>query len=91
MSAVKPQPQPPRGLSCLEGEEEPNSRNVRAPEIDTCYSFLETASTAFDPNKVLLRRVFFIREDKTKHVSVGYYPTKDNQPFVELGGAKRRP
>ena len=32
---------------------------------------------AFDPKRVLLRRMFFINEDKTKYVSVGFYPARD--------------
>jgi hypothetical protein len=28
-----------------------------------------TAHPAFDPNRILLRRIFFIDEDKTKYVS----------------------
>jgi hypothetical protein len=91
MSAGKRPRQPPRGFSYLEGEEEPNSKHVRVPEIDTCYSLVEAVSPAFDPNRVLLRRVFFIREDKAKYMSVGYYPTKVYQPFVEIGGAKKAP
>jgi hypothetical protein len=90
MSAGK-RPRQPKGLSYLEGEEEPNSKHVRAPAIDTCYSFVEAVGPAFDSNRVLLRRLFFIREDKAKYVSVRYYPTKDYQPFMELGGAKKAP
>jgi hypothetical protein len=82
-------PRQPTGLSYLDGEEEPNSKHVRSPEIDTCYSFVEAVSPAFDPNRVLLLGVFFIREDKAK--SIGYYPTKDYHPFVEFGGAKKAP
>jgi hypothetical protein len=93
MSAGKSPRQPVRGaLSYREGEEkEPNSKLIRAPEIDTCYSFVEAVSPAFDPNRVLLRQVFFIREDKAKCVSVEYYPAKDYQPFVELDGANKAP
>jgi len=43
---------------------------------------------AFDPKWVLLRRMFFINEDKTKHVSVGYYPARDYQPLVEYGAIR---
>jgi hypothetical protein len=89
--SIGKRPRQPKGLACLEGEEVPNSKDVRAQAIDTCYSFVEAVSPAFGPNKVLLRRVFFILEDKAKYVSVGYYTTKDYQSFVELGGAKRAP
>jgi hypothetical protein len=90
MSAGK-RPRQPKGLSYLEGEEEPNSKHVRPPEPNACYSFVEAVSPAFDPNRVLLRRVFFLCQDKVKYVSDGYYPNKDYQPFVELGGVKKAP
>jgi hypothetical protein len=77
MSAGKRPPQPKR-LSYLV-EEEPNSKHVRAPEPNACYSFVEAVSPAFYPNMVLLRRGF-IRQDKVKYVSVGYYSTKDFNP-----------
>jgi len=44
---------------------------------------------AFNPKRVLLRRMFFINEDKTKYVSVGYYPARDYQPLVEFGAIRR--
>jgi len=43
---------------------------------------------AFDPKRVLLRRMFFINEDKTKYMSVGYYPARDYQPLVEFGAIR---
>ena len=33
--------------------------------------------------------MFFINEDKTKYVSVGYYPARDYQPLVEFGAIRR--
>jgi len=45
-------------------------------------------NAAFDPKRVLLRRMFFINEDKTKYVSVGYYPARDYQPLVEFGAIR---
>ena len=38
------------------------------------------ANPAFDPKRFLLRRLFFINEDRTKYVSVGFYPTDDYLP-----------
>ena len=65
---------------------------VKAPEIDTCDLFPEsTISPAFDPNRVLLRRVFFIGPEKSKYVSIGFYPTRNYQPLVELGGCGKIP
>jgi len=44
---------------------------------------------AFDPKRVLLRRLFFINEDKKNYVSLGYYPARDYQPLVEFGAIRR--
>jgi len=60
--------------------------------LDTCSKFfVEAVNPAFDPNRVLLRRVFFINEEKTRYVSVGYYPARNYQPLVEFGGSKIKP
>jgi len=47
------------------------------------------ANPAFDPKRFLLRRIFFIKEDKTKYVSVGFYSARDYQPLVEFGATLR--
>ena len=39
----------------------------------------------------MLRRVFFIAEDKSKFVSVAYFPARGYQPLAEFGGAKKLP
>jgi hypothetical protein len=44
---------------------------------------------AFDPKRVLLRRLFFINENRTKHVSVGFYAARDYLPLVEFGVVRR--
>jgi len=44
---------------------------------------------AFDSRRVLLRRLFFINEDRTKYVSVGFYPARDYLPHVEFGVLRR--
>jgi len=67
----------------------PYPKRVRAPELDMC---LEVITTAFaDPNRALLRRVFFVAEDKSKYVSVGYYPARGYQPLIEFGGTRKLP
>jgi len=59
------------------------------PELNAC---LEVVTAALgDPNRALLRRVFFIAEDKSKYVSVGFYPARGYQPLSEFGGAKKLP
>jgi len=68
------------------------TRVIRAPEIDLCNSFPETIiSPAFDPTRVLLRRIFFIGPEKRKYVSTGFYPKRNYQPLVELGGPRTVP
>jgi hypothetical protein len=38
---------------------------------------------------LLLHRLFFINEDRTKYVSVGFYPAPDYLPLVEFGFLRR--
>jgi hypothetical protein len=44
---------------------------------------------AFDPKRVLLRRLSFINEDRTKYVSVGVYPACEYLPLVEFGVVRK--
>jgi hypothetical protein len=93
MSAGKRLRLPRHGASLplLEEEEggRPDPRRVRAPEINTC---LDTIATTFsNPNRALLRRVFFVAVDKSKYVSVAYYPARDYQPLADFGGTKKLP
>ena len=62
-----------------------------AAEFDTCNFLIEAVSPEFDPQRVLLRRVFFIDENKTRYISVGFYPTQNYRPMVEFGGSKIKP
>jgi hypothetical protein len=68
----------------------PTQPTVRAPELDPC-TYVEVVSPAFDSNRVLLRRVFFLNDDKSKYISVGFYTAQNYQTLVEFGGAKRLP
>jgi hypothetical protein len=55
------------------------------PTVDMCnYSFdyIET---------VLLRRTFFVNPDRTRYFSVGYYPARHYDVFVEIGGNRLAP
>jgi len=56
---------------------------VRPPEFDTCNFYTEAVHLLFDPKRVLLRRLFFIDEERSKYVSVGFYPARDYRPFVQ--------
>jgi len=57
--------------------------------VDAC-TCLE-GQLLFDPNNVLLRRVFFLDPEKTKYISVGFYPARNYQPMVEIGSPKSTP
>jgi len=58
---------------------------------DTSYSAYSdictywVANPTFKPQRVLLRRLFFLNANKTKYVSVGFYPARDSLPPVEFG------
>jgi len=53
------------------------------PSSDICTYW--PTNPFFDPKRILLRRLFFINDDWTKYVSVGFYPARDYQPLVEFG------
>jgi len=70
-----------------EGINEP--RAVAAPNI--CMLPIEGINPTLDPNRALLRRVFFLNGDHTKYCSVAFYPTQGYATLVEFGTAKKRP
>ena len=75
----------------MEGESSSSdSKRVKAPERDI-YLNTFCVIPLFDPSRVLLRRVFFIYPEKTKYMSVGFYPSRNNQPLVEIGSPKSKP
>jgi hypothetical protein len=45
-------------------------------------------SPIFDPKRVLLLRIFFINDDKSKYFSVSFYHAKKYQPLLEFVGGK---
>jgi hypothetical protein len=63
-------------------------KRVRVPTLDMCKYLLETISTQFDPQRALLRHTFFIDTDKSRYVSVGYYPARNYNVLFEFGGPK---
>jgi len=71
------------------GLPDPASVPAPPPELDTCMDIVSTAIA--NPNRAMLRCVFFIAEDQSKFVSVGYYPARGYQPLAEFGGAKKLP
>ena len=44
-----------------------------------------------DLKTVLLCRVFFLNDDKSRYVSVGFYPAHNLQPLVDFGGTRLLP
>jgi hypothetical protein len=62
-------------------------QGIPCPTLDTCNHLVESIIPSFDPNRVLLRRLYFINDDKTKYVSVRFYPAQNYQPLVELGSS----
>ena len=75
----------------LEATETPSSsaRKLARPPENTCKYYVQAVSHAFDPKRVLFRRLCYINEDRTKYVSVGFFPTRHSQPFVEFGVARK--
>jgi len=46
---------------------------------------------AFDTSRVLLLRIFFLNDEKSRCVSVGFYPACNYLPYVEFGGTRILP
>ena len=51
----------------------------------------DICSTPDTTTRVLLRRVFFLNEEKSRYVSVGFYPTDNYQVLAEFGGPQIAP
>jgi hypothetical protein len=71
------------------GLPDPTSVPAPPPKLDTCLDVV--SAVLANPNRAMLRRVFFIAEDKSKFLSVGHYPARGYQPLAEFGGAKKLP
>jgi hypothetical protein len=59
--------------------------------VDACTYTEGSVSLLFDPHRILLRRVFFLNPEKTKYISVGFYPARKYQPLVEICSPKATP
>jgi len=64
-----------------EEQQLPNASSSAYSDICTYWS----ANPAFDLQRVLPRRLFFINANKTKYVSVGFSLARDSLPLVEFG------
>jgi hypothetical protein len=40
------------------------------------------------PETVLHRRIYFLNTDRTRFISIGYYPDRNYEPHIEIGGVK---
>jgi hypothetical protein len=58
---------------------------------NTCSLPIEGISPTLDPNRAMLRRVFFLNDDRNKYVSVAFYPERGYTSLVEFGAAKAAP
>ena len=66
-----------------------NNGGAPPKSVDAC-NYLE-GQLLINPNKVLLRRIFFLDPQETKYISVGFYPARNYQPLVEIGSPKSAP
>jgi hypothetical protein len=64
-------------------------RETPAPTI--CSLPIEGIGPTLDPYRALLRRVFFLNEDRTKYVSVAFYPGQEYAALVEFKKATAAP
>ena len=46
-------------------------------------------NAAFDPQRVLLKRLFFLHANESKYVSVSFYAAREYLPLVEFGVIRR--
>ena len=62
----------------------PAARKKRMEELEPTNNICTywPKNPAFETKRVLLRRLFFINVDRTKYVSVGFYPARDYPPLV---------
>ena len=64
----------------------PAARKKRMEELEpTIICTYCPINHVFDPKMVLLRRLFFRNEDRTKYVSVGFYPFVTINHWSSLG------
>ena len=73
---------------------QPATKSKRAlehllPDVSSDICPYWPVSPAFDPKRVLLRRLSFINAKRNKYVSVGYYPAREYQPLVEFDAISR--
>jgi hypothetical protein len=80
-----------QGFTFPDFETSRSKRDVTAPAIDSCSLPIEGIGPTFYPNRALLRRIFFLNEDRNEYVSVAFYPTQGYAARVEFGAGKAAP
>jgi len=78
-----------RTIPFVPGAKLPALRQLQEGELEQLPTINDVCTywppnPAYDPKRVLLRRMFFINEDKTKYVSNSYYTARDYQPLVDF-------
>jgi hypothetical protein len=64
------------------------------PSPSSCFdvcSYNGFINPLFNPQKVLLRRIFLLDSDRTKYVSVGIYPAMGYDALLKFGGCRQTP
>jgi hypothetical protein len=87
--AARKRPLKARAVIYEEDDDEGSPELKRQASV--CLAYVEAISPIFDPKRVLLRRVFFVNADKSKYVSVGFYPARNYEPMVEFGSVRNKP
>jgi hypothetical protein len=77
--AASQPPTPTYAEAVVNGPSEPPTA------VDSCTYTEGSVDLLFDPKRVLLRFVYFLNPEKTKYISVGFYPGRNYQPLVEIG------
>ena len=70
-------------------EEVNETRATAVPNI--CTLPIEGINPTLDPNRALLRRVFFLNDDHSKYSSVAFYPAQGYAVLVEFGTTENAP
>jgi hypothetical protein len=65
-----------------------DAKELKRADFDV---WVQPIGPLFDPQRVLLRRIFFIDSDRTRYVSVGYYPARNYDVLLEFGGSMIKP
>jgi hypothetical protein len=77
----------PKDASPRVGESQ-SKRMLRTPSLEDYDFATEWISPVLDTRKIVMRRLIFINQNNTKHVSVGFHASSAYLPLTEFGGSK---